>query len=87
MILTWDESKRNQNLVKHGLDFADLTPDFFLDSLVVPAHSGRYKAMGRLDRSIVSVVFALLGTEGLSIISMRQASTKERKLYEQALRS
>lgn len=29
MRLVWDEPKRQQNIAKHGLDFADLTSAFF----------------------------------------------------------
>ncbi len=83
MIIVWDEPKRRQNLARHGLDFADLTPEFFLGSLVVPAHSGRYKAMGRLEDNTIAVVFARRGTEGVSVMSMRPASQKERRLYDQ----
>jgi uncharacterized DUF497 family protein len=84
MIIVWDEPKRRRNLAKHGLDFAALTPAFFLGSRVVPAHSGRFKAMGRLEDDTVAVVFARLGSEGVSIVSMRPASPRERRLYEQA---
>jgi uncharacterized DUF497 family protein len=31
----------------------------------------------------ISVVFATLGLEGISIISMRRASPKERRLYNE----
>ncbi len=30
---------------------------------------------------VISIVFAVLGLEGLSVISMRPASKKERKLF------
>ena len=29
MMIVWDELKRLANIEKHGLDFADLTMDFF----------------------------------------------------------
>lgn len=37
-------------------------------------------AIGRLADGTISVVFAYLGSEGISIISMRPASLRERKL-------
>lgn len=37
-------------------------------------------AVGRLAEETVAVVFATLGTEGVSVISMRPASAKERSL-------
>lgn len=78
LMIVWDEPKRLTNLAKHGLDFADLDEGFFLASLVIPAKGGRHMAIGRLADGTLAVVFALLGTEGVSIISMRPASRKER---------
>lgn len=79
MVIVWDEPKRQANLAKHGIDFADIDEEFFLSAVVGPARDGRYFAIGELDGVIV-VIFALLGTEGLSIISARRASRKEREL-------
>lgn len=62
-------------------EFASLTEEFFADALVISAKSGRYLAIGEDGNGVVSVVFAILGLEGISVISMRPASPKERKLY------
>jgi len=80
LMIVWDEPKRQTNLAKHGLDFADLDEAFFLASLVIPANEGRHMAIGRLEDGTVAVVFGTLGTEGISVISMRPASRKERDL-------
>lgn len=77
--IVWDELKRQQNLAKHGMDFADLDPEFFESAVVLPAAQGRFMAINVLINGIVTVVFARLGSEGISIISMRRASMKERK--------
>lgn len=79
-MIVWDEPKRQVNLAKHGLDFADLDAGFFLQAVVVPAKDGRHMAIGRLADGTVAVVFALLGTQGVSVISMRPASKKERSV-------
>ena len=79
-LIVWDEPKRQINLVRHGLDFADLDEWFFLDAMTIPAKEGRYMAIGRLNDGTIAVVFAVLGTEGISVISMRPASRKERSL-------
>lgn len=79
MRIVWDEPKRQASLDKHGIDFADIGEEFFLSALVGPAKDGRWFAIGRLDRVIV-VIFVTLGSEGLSIVSARPASLKERKL-------
>lgn len=80
MMIVWDEPKRLANLDKHGLDFADLDEAFFVSSVVVPAKDGRHKAVGRLASGVIVVIFALLGTEGITVISMRPAHRKERSL-------
>ena len=83
MRIVWDEPKRLANLDKHGLDFADLNDTFFDNALVIPSHnkSMRWVAVGVSIRGVIVVVFARLGREGVSIISMRPASRSERILY------
>ncbi|MAZ73315.1 hypothetical protein SAMN05216196_11081 [Lutimaribacter pacificus] len=80
IMIVWDEPKRQANLARHGLDFADLDEWFFLDAVTVPAKENRYMAIGRMNDGTIAVVFAVLGTEGVSVISMRPASRKERSL-------
>ncbi|MDE4063878.1 BrnT family toxin [Phaeobacter gallaeciensis] len=80
LMIVWDEPKRQTNLAKHGLDFTDLDEGFFLASVVVPAKDGRQMAIGQLADGTIAVVFATLGIEGVSVISMRPASRKERTL-------
>jgi uncharacterized protein len=83
MQISFDEIKRQSNLAKHGLDFADLDVDYFANSIVVPAKLGRFMAIGVLSNDVIATVFVKLGTQGLSIVSMRAASRKERKAHEQ----
>jgi uncharacterized DUF497 family protein len=80
MEIVWDEPKRLANIARHGLDFADLDDAFFEGSVIVPAKLGRQIAIGRHRSGMVLVVFVALGTEGLSVVSMRPASRKERRL-------
>lgn len=81
MIIVWDEPKRQQNLAKHGLDFAELDESFFVGASIRAAKSGRTIAIGELNgRIVVAVVYTPLGREALSIISMRPASRRERSL-------
>ena len=80
MKIVWDEPKRIANFEKHGLDFAELSYEFFLASVVIPAKDGRSKAIGRLRDGTVVVIFLTLGTEALSVISMRPARKDERSL-------
>ena len=82
MKILWDEPKRLANLSRHGLDFADLDEAFFESSVFVQAKLGRQIAIGRHRSGIILVVFVALGTEGLSVISMRPAGRKERRLID-----
>jgi uncharacterized DUF497 family protein len=80
MEITWDEVKRQSNKIKHGYDFADLDLAFFDRATILSGHDGRLLGIGQFGDTIVSVIFRPLGSEGLSVISMRDASFKERRL-------
>ena len=79
MRILWDEPKRLSNLDKHRLDLADLSAEFFLEAVVIPARGARRRAIGSLLGSTIVVVFAPLGSEALSVISMRRANRKDRR--------
>ena len=82
MIITWVEPKPLANLDKHDLDFAFLDGDFFNASVVMPATKGRFKAIGLIGGvTAVVVVFALLGQEAVSVISLRRANRTEREFF------
>jgi hypothetical protein len=80
MRIVWDEPKRISNLANHGFDFADLEGAFFESAVIRPSHSGRFRAIGPSAHGLIAVVFAPLGSEAISVISMRRASRNERKL-------
>ena len=82
MRVIWDEPKRVANLDKHGMDFADLNETFFDTALVLKTHGDRWRAIGVNIRGVIAVIFARRGVEGVSVISMRPASKKERAFYE-----
>lgn len=79
MEIVFDPIKRKKNLEKHGLDFADLSEDFFVDAMITPAKEGRWLAVNEFrGEIIVAVIFRPLGSEAVSVISMRRANRKER---------
>jgi uncharacterized DUF497 family protein len=87
MRIVWDEPKRQTNLATHGLDLADAEFFEWEAARVVRGYSGtggrpRFRAIGRLRNDLVTIVFSPLGTEAVSVISLRRASRSERKLYE-----
>ncbi len=80
--VVWDEPKRLANLDKHELDFADVSMAFFIRAVIRPAKMGRYQAIGHLNGKPVTVIFARLGSEALSIISLRPADPQEGRLLD-----
>lgn len=78
--ITRDEPKRVTNLAKHGLDFAALTVEFFQSTVIAEGNAGRFVAVGELEGRPILVVFRPLGSEAVSVVSMRPASRKERSL-------
>lgn len=85
--LTWDENKRQANLQKHGLDFADasevLDSRYRLDIEIVRSDEMRTQsisyALGLL--AILTVVHTERDTM-TRVISFRTASKKEREIYD-----
>jgi uncharacterized protein len=80
MKIVWAEPKRLSNLDKHGLDFADLTLEFFVGAKIEPTKSDRFKALSLNDGQAIAVIFSPRGKEGVSVVSMRRASRNERRL-------
>jgi uncharacterized DUF497 family protein len=86
----WDERKRERNLAEHGLDFAAVEAYFDFDDALIsstrPGRDGRprSKAIGAIQGRAVALVVSALGSEAISLISLRPASLKERRLYEEA---
>lgn len=81
MRLLVDPPKRDANLRKHGLDLAEAGRFDWQSARYVEARLGRQKAIGKLGKTIVVIIFKRLGSEALSVISLRPASRKERQLY------
>jgi uncharacterized DUF497 family protein len=78
--ILYDEVKRQANIAKHGFDFAALTPDFFLSATILGGKTGRLLAVGLFEGDAVTVVFRPMGREAISVVSMRPASRKERRV-------
>lgn len=83
MKIVVDAPKRDANLRKHKLDLADSAAFEWANARYVEARMGRHKAIGQLHGVIVIVIFKRLGSEAIGVISLRPASKKERRLYDQ----
>ncbi len=85
MNFTWNDAKRQANLNKHELDFADASPVFAGHTLTRPATrfpygEARFSTVGLLGLKVV--VIAHTETEDtIQVISMRKAERHEREYY------
>lgn len=90
MIFVWNPKKAASNLKKHGVDF-DEAASVFLDTLSAtgadPDHSEgerRWLTFGVSGKGRFLVVSHTDEGESVRLISAREGTRKERKLYEQA---
>lgn len=88
MRFEWDEEKRQSNLRKHGVDFADAVEVLF-DELAItiedPDHHDeqRFITIGTDTKTrVLVVVYAYRGRNAIRMISARQADRRERRQYE-----
>ena len=96
MEFEWDEDKNKANFTKHGVSF-EVAVKIFDDPLVaylfdrIVDGEERWLAFGKVLTSPLLVVAHTWrnqdGEEAVRIISARQASSHERKLYEQGCNS
>ena len=87
MDFEWDERKAAENLVKHGISFADAIK-IFLDPhrmeqerVHEASREVRMKVVGAVE-SRVSVVIYTVRQKRYRIISARKASRRERRIYQ-----
>jgi uncharacterized protein len=90
MIFEWDEKKRQANLRKHHLDFADAPDMFERPFLARPDNredygEERWIGIGMTRRCVALVAFAVVSQDTIRIISFRKASNEERREYETAV--
>ena len=85
-MIVWDERKRQTNLAKHGLDFADAYL-VYENPRKVTLRSPRGMENRAMDLAVVEIagtVLVLVYVErgpDVRVISFRRASRRERKLY------
>ena len=91
MRYTWDEAKRQNNLKKHRLDFADA--EIVFDGLTLTFEDDcfdyeeeRFITMGMLDGEIVVIAHTEREDE-TRIISMRKATKHEKIIFINTFRN
>lgn len=87
VVIVFDEAKRRSNLDKHGLDMADFAEKFDFESAVeFEAYSSRtgrsrFSLVGVFDGTLVVAIVSPLGSEALSLVSLRPAKPSERERH------
>ncbi|HXP87222.1 MAG TPA: BrnT family toxin [Bryobacteraceae bacterium] len=87
----WDPRKAKRNLAKHGVSFDDATAVFDDELFLVfadPDHSAeesRFIIMGRSKRERLLVVAYTERSDEIRIISAREATRQERKIYAEEI--
>ena len=88
LIFEWDEKKASQNVKKHGLFFEEAATVFgdpFSITIYDPLHSkdeDRYVILGISNKNRLLVVVHTDRNNKIRIISVRKATKRERKQYE-----
>lgn len=86
----WDEAKRRENLRKHRVDF-DIVEGFDWDRAIIFEDAReryfeqRWVAFGPIGDRLFALVFTVPEEEVTRVISLREATKKERKLYVQEI--
>ena len=85
MNFTWDESKRQVNLKKHGLDFADAQKVFSSPLVLFEDKRENYGEQRMVGIGLLGFLVVLIvhveSNEEIRIISMRKAESNETDLY------
>jgi hypothetical protein len=88
--LIGDESKNRANIRKHGYDFADAQGMFGSPLIAEPDTreeygENRWVGLGLIRGRVAHITFAERDAETVRIISLRKATSRERKAYENAI--
>jgi len=85
----WDESNKNKNWIKHKVSNSECEQIFFNQPLIMhfdKKHSDtedRFYALGHTDLNRKLFVVFTIRNKKIRVISARDMSKKERKIYEE----
>ena len=92
MRFEWDDDKQEENLRKHGLDFADAEAVFqylrftWLDTREDYGED-RWYSLGMLQGRVVVLVYTERPPDVIRVISLRKATRREQTQYDQFLQN
>jgi len=87
-VFEWDDGNIDKNWIKHGVSPAECEQMFFNQPLVIAdddIHSGqedRFYALGRTDANRLLFAVFTIRKNMIRVISARDMSAKERKVYK-----
>jgi len=85
----WDEGNKQKNWDKHQVDYRECEEVFFNQTVLInedtkhSSHEKRYYVLGRSDTGRTLFLVFMLRSNKIRVISARDQSRKERKIYEQ----
>ena len=91
MDFEWDEEKRSSNLVKHDIDFQD-APEMFHGPMLVRLDERkgygepRWQGLGLVQGRLMAVAYTKREPSTIRIISLRKANSREKTLFQEALK-
>ena len=86
----WDEAKWRENLRKHGVDFSIVERFEWENAVIFEDIRERYDeqrwvAFGPIGSKLHALVFTARDEDVTRVISLREATKRERKLYVQEI--
>ena len=89
MNFEWDDSKRQTNIRKHGIDFSDAKKIFDYDTVTIEDNrfnygEQRFICIGLLNGRVIVVVYTEKENT-IRIISARKATKNEQQIYFQEI--
>jgi uncharacterized DUF497 family protein len=90
MVILVPEPKRLANFARHKIDLSDFEHGFSWDRYLAgpakPSRTGRAREryIGVMAGTVVVAIISPLGTEALTVISIRPANPNERKAHAEA---
>jgi uncharacterized protein len=90
MQFEWDDAKNQENIRKHKIDFADVSPMFDSPMLIEPDDRSdygedRWFGVGFLHNNIAVVIWTERQNDVIRIISVRRANRHEQQRLEDYL--
>jgi len=90
MKFEWDSKKNENNILKHGVDFADAEEMFKRELFAVQDvrksyGENRFVGLGHIQNRLMVIVFTKPKFNTIRIISLRKANKREQAKFKKAI--